>query len=255
MATTTATTPKLTCAICGKPFHPGELLPFGSLHGPLRDAFSRAYPNLTDQSYICMLDLSRFRQSYVEDNIKAEQGELTSMQQEVLQSIKDNESLIKNINSEFDDKLSFGDRLADKVAEFGGSWRFIITFGSILFVWITMNSVALLLRFDPFPFILLNLVLSCVAALQAPVIMMSQNRQEAKDRLRAEQDFRTNLKAELEVRNLNAKMDELLTHQWQRLLEIQQIQMDMMEEMTSHHQWVRDNLPATSSAAQADVSA
>ena len=116
------------------------------------------------------------------------------------------------------------------------------------------NSVSLLLHpaFDPYPFILLNLVLSCVAAIQAPVIMMSQNRQEEKDRLRAEQDFRTNLKAELEVRNLNAKMDELLTHQWQRLIEIQQIQIDMMAEMTAHHEWERTGQHAADKEPVAD---
>ena len=159
---------------------------------------------------------------------------LSVLEQEVARSVKENEVAARDLNSDFDNKLSVGDRIADKVAEFGGSWRFIIIFGSILLVWIVLNTTIALLRFDPPPFILLNLVLSCVAAMQAPVIMMSQNRQEAKDRLRAEQDFRTNLKAELEVRNLNTKIDELLTHQWQRLLEIQQLQTEMMEELMSH---------------------
>ncbi len=95
-----------------------------------------------------------------------------------------------------------------------------------------MNSIVLFLRpFDPYPFILLNLVLSCVAAFQAPIIMMSQNRQEAKDRLRSEHDYQINLKAELEIRHLNEKLDHLLAQQWQRLVEIQQIQMDLMEEL------------------------
>ena len=114
----------------------------------------------------------------------------------------------------------------------GGSWRFILIFAGVLLGWIVLNALVLLQRpFDPYPFILLNLVLSCLAAIQAPVIMMSQNRQEAKDRLRAENDYRVNLKAELEVRHVNAKMDLLLTHQWRRLMEIQQIQMDLMEEL------------------------
>ncbi len=118
------------------------------------------------------------------------------------------------------------------MAEFGGSWRFIIYFAVVLVVWITFNSVELLSRpFDPFPYILLNLVLSCLAAIQAPVILMSQNRQEAKDRLRGEHDYRVNLKAELEIRLLHEKLDLLLTHQWQKLLEIQRIQMDLMEDM------------------------
>jgi uncharacterized membrane protein len=122
--------------------------------------------------------------------------------------------------------------VADKVAEFGGSWRFIIIFGFILLIWVAVNSIALSGHFDPYPFILLNLVLSCIAALQAPVIMMSQNRQEAKDRLRSEHDYQVNLKAELEIRHINSKIDMLLTHQWHRLLEIQQIQTELIEELT-----------------------
>jgi len=149
-----------------------------------------------------------------------------------MKSMKDQGLLAKNVNVEFDRKLTLGERLADKVAEFGGSWRFIITFFIVMVMWIIMNSVLLLRKpFDPYPFILLNLVLSCLAAIQAPIIMMSQNRQEAKDRLRSEQDYRVNLKAELEIRYLHEKIDHLLAQQWQRLVEIQQIQMDLMEEL------------------------
>jgi uncharacterized membrane protein len=127
---------------------------------------------------------------------------------------------------------SFGERLADRVAEFGGSWRFIITFGLVLVIWIGINSLVLLWRpFDPYPFILLNLVLSSIAALQAPVIMMSQNRQEAKDRLQSEHDYQINLKAEIEIRQLHIKLDQLINHSWQRLLEIQQVQTDLMEDL------------------------
>ena len=136
------------------------------------------------------------------------------------------------------------------MAEFGGSWRFIIIFGVILFIWIVINAAVLMNKgFDPYPFILLNLILSCIASIQAPVIMMSQNRQEAKDRLRSEQDFRTNLKAEMEIRILHAKIDELLTHQWQRLLEIQQIEMGMMEELTTHHTWEKERGAAEGESA------
>jgi uncharacterized membrane protein len=124
--------------------------------------------------------------------------------------------------------------MADKIAEFGGSWTFLICFAFFLVVWMAINSIAMLLRpFDPFPFIFLNLILSCLAAVQAPVIMMSQNRQEAKDRVRGEHDYRVNLKAELEIRHLHSKLDLLLTHQWQRLLEIQEIQMELLEEMAN----------------------
>ena len=101
-----------------------------------------------------------------------------------------------------------------------------------MLAWVGVNSAVLFWRpFDPYPFILLNLVLSCLAAIQAPIIMMSQNRQEARDRMRAEHDYQVNLKAELEIRHLHRKVDQLLTHQWQRLLEIQRIQMELMEDL------------------------
>jgi uncharacterized membrane protein len=229
------------CQICGKTCRPADVLPGDVLHGGLHDRISAEHPNWVTGGFICLQDLNRYRREYIEGNLAAEQQEVTVLQREVLDSIKENELLSKNINDEFQGQLSFGDRLADQVAAFGGSWKFIIIFGVILFVWIFINSLVFFIQkpFDPYPYILLNLVLSCVAAMQAPVIMMSQNRQEAKDRLRSEQDFRTNLKAELEIRNLNAKIDELITHQWQRLLEIQQIQLDMMEENSSHHEWER----------------
>ena len=159
-------------------------------------------------------------------------GELSTLELDVMRSMKDQGLLAKNVNVEFDRKSTLGERLADKVAEFGGSWRFIITFFIVMVMWIIMNSVLLLRKpFDPYPFILLNLVLSCLAAIQAPIIMMSQNRQEAKDRLRSEHDYQINLKAELEIRFLHEKIDHLLAQQWQRLVEIQQIQMDLMEEL------------------------
>jgi len=122
--------------------------------------------------------------------------------------------------------------LADRLADYAGSWRFIGIFFAVLLLWIAINSVVLIWKpFDPYPFILLNLILSCLAAIQAPVIIMSQNRQEAKDRLRAEQDYRVNLKAEVEIRHLHEKIDHLLINQWQRLLEIQEVQTELMEEV------------------------
>lgn len=141
--------------------------------------------------------------------------------------------LTENIEQQFERKLTFGEHLSDKIAEFGGSWKFIITFGGVIVVWVVLNAVLLLDRgFDPYPFILLNLILSCVAALQAPVIMMSQNRAEARDRLRAENDYKVNLKAELEIRHLHEKIDHLLRKQYNRLFEIQQIQIELLEEIS-----------------------
>ena len=140
--------------------------------------------------------------------------------------------MTENINRAFEKSITFGQGVADRVATFGGSWIFIGTFFLLLAAWIGLNSVAALFRpFDPYPYILLNLMLSCLAAIQAPIIMMSQNRIEARDRLRSENDYQVNLKAELEIRHLHEKLDVLLKHQWQKLLEIQQIQMDFMKEL------------------------
>ena len=147
-----------------------------------------------------------------------------------MQSLADHETLAENIETEFEGHRTFGERLSDHLATFGGSWSFLIFFAVVLVAWMAFNIVvAGKGQFDPYPFILLNLVLSCLAAIQAPIIMMSQKRQEAKDRLRGENDYRVNLKAELEIRHLHEKIDHILTRQWERLAEIQQIQLEIMQ--------------------------
>lgn len=121
----------------------------------------------------------------------------------------------KNPNDEIDEKLSFGDRISDKIAEFGGSWRFIISFGTFMFFWIGINAFQLISKpFDEYPFILLNLMLSTVAALQAPVIMMSQNRAQKKDRLKADLDYQVNIKSELMLQQMHQKMDRLMDEEF-----------------------------------------
>jgi uncharacterized membrane protein len=220
------------CPICNLPKAKEEERPAKLVQEPVGDLIRKKHPDWGTSHIICNSCLRRFRSDYIEDALEAQRGELSEIEKEVIDSFKEQELVSRNINPEFDQELTFGQRLADHVAEFGGSWHFIILFGVILFGWIAINSFLLYKRpFDPYPFILLNLLLSCIAALQAPVIMMSQNRQEAKDRLRAEHDYRVNLKAELEIRHLTGKVDLLLTHQWQRLLEIQRIQMELMEEL------------------------
>ena len=193
----------------------------------------RACPTWSAAGYICVDDLNRFRNAYVQSLLQDERGELSSLDRSVLESLARHETLAQDVEAEFQNKFSFGERLADQIADFGGSWTFILLFGAVILVWVLINTVFLLARpFDPYPFILLNLFLSCLAALQAPIIMMSQNRQEARDRLRSENDYRVNLKAELEIRQLHEKLDHLLQHQWQRLMEIQQIQIELMNEIT-----------------------
>ncbi|MFC7772617.1 DUF1003 domain-containing protein [Flavobacterium sp. GCM10027622] len=141
------------------------------------------------------------------------------------------------VDSEDDAERTFGQRIADKVATFGGSWTFIISFLFFLSLWIFANIYFLANKgFDPYPFILLNLILSCIAALQAPIIMMSQNRQEEKDRERAKKDFQINLKAEEEIRILQKKLDHILEHQHLELIKIQKEQLQLLREIKSNSQ-------------------
>jgi uncharacterized membrane protein len=222
----------VVCQICGQKKDLGEVWPGELIRGGVLETIKKKHPDWDSQGYICLIDLSHFRADYVEDVLEEEAGEISTLQEEVLDSLKEHEILSKNINVEFEQELTFWERLSDKVAVFGGSWRFILGFGLTIAIWVAINTMALLKQpFDPYPYILLNLVLSCLAAVQAPVILMSQNRQEARDRLRSEHDYQVNLKAELEIRHLNEKMDLLLNTQWRRLLEIQRIQMEVMEEL------------------------
>ncbi len=154
------------------------------------------------------------------------------LDRDVMDAIKNNAILSENIQDEIEAELTFGQKLADKVASFGGSWTFIITFFLFILVWMSINIWFLTTKpFDPYPFILLNLILSCLAAIQAPIIMMSQNRQDQKDRQRSEHDYKINLKAELEIKLLGEKIDHLLVHQNKKLLEIQEVQIDYLEDL------------------------
>lgn len=221
-----------SCAICKGSFPWDELQPVLSIRPALAAFIRERYPSLSDEDLICEKELNRFRMQYVSRMLADDLGALTQLEQEVIDSLHERDILSENLNAEFDRKLTVGEAMADKVASFGGSWAFIGAFAAVLVGWILLNSALLLGRpFDPYPFILLNLVLSCLAAIQAPVIMMSQNRVEARDRLRAENDYKVNLKAELEIRHLHEKVDHLLKNGMQRMFETQQIQLDILEEL------------------------
>jgi uncharacterized membrane protein len=223
------------CQICGKPKSRAELVPAALVRTPVAERIRSAYPSWSPDAFICHDDLNRFRGEYVQVLMEEEKGELSSLERSVIESLARQETLAENVEAQFQKKLSFGERLADRIADFGGSWTFISLFGAFILIWIAINTALLIVRpFDPYPFILLNLMLSCLAAVQAPIIMMSQNRQEARDRLRSENDYRVNLKAELEIRHLHEKLDHLLQHQWERLIEIQQIQIELMNELTAN---------------------
>jgi uncharacterized membrane protein len=170
------------------------------------------------------------RTQYIKDLLATEDEQLKKLNEIVLQSIEQEKLLFQNVNEAPVEQLTFGQRLADRVARFGGSWKFIIAFTLLLCVWIIANLVLTgRERFDPYPFILLNLLLSCLAALQAPVIMMSQNRQEEKDRRRNENDYLVNLKAEIEIRTLHQKMDLLIQEQFKKLIETQAEQIKLLQ--------------------------
>jgi len=223
------------CQICKKPKSPNSGM-IGELVRPsLLEFIKKRVPEWDDKGFICLDDLGEFRKDYIKEVLEDEIGELSALDQEVIESLQQHEILSSDLEKQFEKKLTFGERLSDRIAEFGGSWKFLISFGAVLLIWIAINGVILATHaFDPFPFILLNLILSCLAAVQAPVIMMSQNRAEARDRLRAENDYKINLKAELEIRHLHEKLDHLLRRQYNRLFEIQQIQIELLEEI-SHH--------------------
>jgi len=231
------------CQIDHKEWPIESLMPASSVRDNLVNLIRLEHPDWDENGYISLQELANYRDKYVRSMLSDEKGELSFIDIEVVNSLKTDGVLSRNINEEIIEYLSFGQRIADKVAEFGGSWKFIIIFFSIILVWMLLNIIYLANRaFDPYPFILLNLVLSCIAAVQAPVIMMSQNRQETKDRLRALNDYQVNLKAELEIRQLHEKMDHLLIKQGQRMLEIQEIQLDLMEQILNLSQRMNNHL-------------
>jgi uncharacterized membrane protein len=221
------------CNVCGRSFPENKLISGHGIRHEIESLIQIDYPDWNDNSYICQDDYKKYRMNYVSNIIEEESGHLENLEKEVVESIKQSEIISSDINKSYTENLTVGNRIADNVAKFGGSWAFIITFFAILLAWIVLNSILLLLSkpFDPYPFILLNLVLSCIAAIQAPIIMMSQNRQETKDRIRSENDYKVNLKSEIEIRTLHEKVDHLLLDQWTKMIKIQELQMELLEEI------------------------
>jgi uncharacterized membrane protein len=192
----------------------------------------RDNPGFTHESFLSTGELNDYRAKYISEMLTRELGELTQLEQTVLASLNGNTTITDKIEDDDRQLLTTGQKISDKVASFGGSWKFLILFGIFMLIWITVNAFWLANKgFDPYPFILLNLLLSCVAAIQAPVIMMSQNRQEDKDRARGKKDYMINLKSELEIRTLHEKVDHFIQDQQQELLDIQKIQLEMMDEL------------------------
>lgn len=221
------------CHITKKNYPLEELTAFESIKKQVLPLIMKEFPDFSKGQFISNNELNKFRRKYLESLLKSENRDLNKLEKEVIKAISENEILSENIEPEIESELTFGQKLADKIAEFGGSWSFIIVFFSLLILWMALNVWVLATKpFDPYPFILLNLILSCLAAIQAPIIMMSQNRQEQKDRVRSEHDYKVNLKAELEIRLLHEKIDHLIVHQNKRLLEIQELQLDYLNQLT-----------------------
>lgn len=220
-------------AISGKEFPESEKINAKAIRKAIFDLIKKEHPYFNHKDSISVSELNQYRQKYISEYLLDEVGELGELEKDVLETIQNQESISsKIILDEASAKFTYGQRLADKIASFGGSWKFIIIFGAFIFVWMCINIIFLASKaFDPYPFILLNLILSCLAALQAPVIMMSQNRQEEKDRERAKQDYMINLKSELEIRMLHEKLDHLIIHQQQELMNVQEVQVEMMEDI------------------------
>ncbi len=181
------------------------------------------------ENHLKQLSLKFFKRSF---------EELNQREKRVLERVVKRLNISRNTNTDFDEKQSFGQRIADKVASFGGSWTFIIGFLIVLAIWVLWNSYIFFGSkevFDPYPYILLNLFLSMTAAIQAPIILMSQNRQSLKDRLDASHDYEVNLKAELEILSLHEKLDSLSERKWCELIEIQQTQINLLTEILAEY--------------------
>jgi uncharacterized membrane protein len=222
---------EIKCKICKNSFPEDQLITGHGIRHEIEDLIRKDHPDWNDTSRICKVDFNTYRIKYIINMIEEEKGSIEVLEDAVINSIKENDIITFNTRIS-NEPLRVADRISDKVASFGGSWKFIIIFFTILLVWILINSLYLLLKpFDPYPYILLNLILSCLAAIQAPIIMMSQNRQEMKDRIRSENDYKINLKSEIEIRTLHEKVDHLLLEQWSKMMRIQEIQIEILEEI------------------------
>jgi uncharacterized membrane protein len=165
---------------------------------------------------------------------RSEYEKLTAQEKHVAHHITERTPISTNIVQDLSEQMTLGQKMADKVASFGGSWIFILIFACVMVIWVVLNSFILIKlgnSFDPYPYIFLNLILSMLAAIQAPIILMSQNRQAYKDRLNAEHDYEVNLKAELEIIGLHEKIDSLREEQWKELIVIQQEQLRLLSQL------------------------
>lgn len=224
------------CIICKENHNTSNGSLVKNINKDLLAIIKKDYPDLAPEAFICFNDILNYRLLNIEKQLKKENLKAKSIDHDILKSIHDDKFISRKIEEDDKDNsnTTIGQRVADGIAKFGGSWIFIFTFMAIILFWIIINSIAIIDKhFDPYPFILLNLVLSCLAAIQAPVIMMSQNRQEERDRKQSKNDYKVNLKSEVEVRLLHEKMNHLIYDQMKHLQEVQDIQISLLNELRS----------------------
>lgn len=223
---------QMRCPTCDQFLNPTTDFFHRELERQIIELIRIDHPDWEVKDGVCMHCVEEYRSILASRDIRKDLARLGQMEQELVRKIAQRLHLSKNINEVYEEGLTFGERAADLVAQFGGSWTFIFIFALVLVAWMSINTTALLRPFDPYPYILLNLVLSSLAAVQAPIILMSQKRQAERDRLRAENDYEVNLKAELEIQQLHEKLDELRMRSWQELWQIQMRQVELLENLT-----------------------
>lgn len=223
---------QIPCECCKKTFDLSRLHPITLIRDGVWNLMKAENPDAVRNGYVCLADHQKYKFGYLQEVIREDKGELSDLEKEVVESLKEQEILSENINVSYIESLTFGERIADKVSSFGGSWKFITLFLAFIIGWMFLNTYILLEKqYDAYPYILLNLILSCLAAIQAPIIMMSQNRRADRDRIEAENDYKVNLKSELQIRQMNTKMEHFMNSQWNRLVEIQQLQADLINDL------------------------
>ena len=229
--------PKVNCSLCGTAVEGRTLASPQKLENRIVDLIRLDRPDWETKRGICPDCLEQYRAKKFVGYLEAEYRKLSELEHAVVSKITRRDRVSTRVHLDIETEMTFGERVADKVAQFGGSWPFIGLFGAILVSWMAINTWVLASRpFDPYPFILLNLVLSTLAALQAPVIMMSQNRQAHKDRQHAQRDYEVNLMAEIEIRDLHDKLDSLRFKQWHELWHIQKRQIELLEHLCARQQ-------------------
>jgi len=221
------------CTLCGHRGRREQFFRTDAVRGQVAEHIAAHHPERwPGTGRICRRCLNSERSDYVQTRLRQERGALSTVEATVAEKAGQHLVIARDIDEQVRRNTSLGQRAADSVARVGGSWAFVSGFMAFLVAWMAVNTM--LLRrtaFDPYPYILLNLVLSCLAAIQAPIIMMSQNRQSERDRLESAHDYETDLKAELEIASLHDKMDHLLHTQWERLIELQEMQLELLHEV------------------------